>query len=351
MALGQILRESRERQGYSVSQVAEATRMMVQIVEDLECEDFHRIAAPIYGRGFIKFYAEFLNIDAEPLVKEFTEIYSGARRPVVATRALKSAVTPAPAAPAPRPTPALAPAPLAPPLAPAPVASAVAPAPLLPPKVLLAPQAPVLPIRPTASIDVPVSALDFSPEPVRAAPPLVDDTAPAPSLVAEAPDEARADVRPTFRLEAEPTVPEMAARPERTAARSDRRGSFGRQREPATTEPVEAVDPFAIFDEEERPSLAATLGERCRTVAASVSRGWNLLKRRLRRRRPSGELPRPMPTRLLLIAAAAVVLIIAAVIIVYHVRQTPVPSQPVPALTAGPLKIVPVLPPPEPYVD
>jgi hypothetical protein len=211
----------------------------------------------------------------------------------------------------------------------------------------------VLPIRPTASIDVPVSALDLAPEPVRAAPPppLVDDVLPPPALADEAPDEALADARPTFRLEAEPTIPAAAARPERAGTRTDRSGSFGRQREAAANEPVEAADPFAVFDEEQRPSLAATLGERCRAVAGGVSRGWLLLKRRLRRRRPSGELPRPMPTRLLLIAAAAVVLIIAAVIIVYHVRQTPVPSQPVPALTAGPLKIVPVLPPPEPYVD
>jgi CheY-like chemotaxis protein len=38
--------------------IAEATRMMVQVVEELEREDFRRIAAPIYGRGFIKLYAK-----------------------------------------------------------------------------------------------------------------------------------------------------------------------------------------------------------------------------------------------------------------------------------------------------
>ena len=92
MALGKILRENREQQGYSAAQVAEATHMMVQIVEELEREDFQRIAAPIYGRGFVKLYAEFLGIDPVPLVKEFSEIFSGSRRPVIATRP----VTPAP---------------------------------------------------------------------------------------------------------------------------------------------------------------------------------------------------------------------------------------------------------------
>ena len=89
MALGKILRETREQQGYTTAQVAEATHMMIQIVEELEREDFHRIAAPIYGRGFVKLYAEFLGIDPAPLIKEFSEIFSGARRPTIATRPLK----------------------------------------------------------------------------------------------------------------------------------------------------------------------------------------------------------------------------------------------------------------------
>ncbi len=89
MALGKILRETREQQGYTTAQVAEATHMMIQIVEELEREDFHRIAAAIYGRGFVKLYAEFLGIDPAPLIKEFSEIFSGARRPTIATRPLK----------------------------------------------------------------------------------------------------------------------------------------------------------------------------------------------------------------------------------------------------------------------
>ena len=86
MSLGETLRQAREEKGQSVSQVAEATRMMVQIVEDLEREDFRRIAAPIYGRGFIKLYAEHLGLDAEPLIRDFMEIYTGSRPPQVVRR-------------------------------------------------------------------------------------------------------------------------------------------------------------------------------------------------------------------------------------------------------------------------
>jgi len=88
MSLGDSLRQAREAKGLTLSQVAEATRMMVQVVEDLEHEDFRRIAAPIYGRGFIKLYAEHLDIDPEPLIREFMEIYTGSRPPQIARRPL-----------------------------------------------------------------------------------------------------------------------------------------------------------------------------------------------------------------------------------------------------------------------
>ncbi len=99
MALGLILKEARERKGLTPQQVAEATRMMVQVVEDLEREDFRRIAAPLYGRGFIKLYAECVGVDPEPLVCEFVEIYTGNRPPQIVRRA----VTPAASAPQSKP--------------------------------------------------------------------------------------------------------------------------------------------------------------------------------------------------------------------------------------------------------
>ncbi len=95
MSLGEILRTAREQRALSPSTVAEATHMKVQIIEDLENEDFRRIAAPIYGRGFVKLYAEFLELDAAPLIREFMDVYSGKRTPVVGRRAVNTATTPA----------------------------------------------------------------------------------------------------------------------------------------------------------------------------------------------------------------------------------------------------------------
>ena len=76
---GKTLRLAREAKGYTVSQLAEATRMIHQTIEDLENENFTRIAAPIYGRGFVKLYCEAVGLDPKPMVAEFMEIFSGNR--------------------------------------------------------------------------------------------------------------------------------------------------------------------------------------------------------------------------------------------------------------------------------
>ncbi len=71
MAIGPILREARLNKQLTASQVAEMTRMKIQIVEDLENDDFHRIAATIYGKGFIKLYAECVDLDPGPLLEDY----------------------------------------------------------------------------------------------------------------------------------------------------------------------------------------------------------------------------------------------------------------------------------------
>ncbi|MBN1670342.1 MAG: helix-turn-helix domain-containing protein [Kiritimatiellae bacterium] len=69
--LGQKLRAAREQRQQTVSQVAAATRIKTQLIEDIENDDFTRIVAPVYGKGFIKLYAEHLELDAGPLVEEY----------------------------------------------------------------------------------------------------------------------------------------------------------------------------------------------------------------------------------------------------------------------------------------
>ena len=74
--LGECLRNARLAKGYSVEQVAAKTRMLANIVRELESDDFHSIIAPIYGRGFVRLYAEYLGLDVAPLLKMFDAEYS-----------------------------------------------------------------------------------------------------------------------------------------------------------------------------------------------------------------------------------------------------------------------------------
>lgn len=80
MSIGSVLREARERKGLTIAEVAERTRMIHQMVEEMENDDFHRVSAAIYGRGFIKLYSECVEVDPAPLLEEFNEVYTGFRK-------------------------------------------------------------------------------------------------------------------------------------------------------------------------------------------------------------------------------------------------------------------------------
>lgn len=77
MALGEKLRSARIARKQSTSDVATATQMSVHVVEALEREDFSRISAPIYAKGFIRLYARHVGVDPEPLVGEYVSVFAG----------------------------------------------------------------------------------------------------------------------------------------------------------------------------------------------------------------------------------------------------------------------------------
>lgn len=134
MSLGTTLKSAREAKGLTASQIAAQTHVLVQIIEGLEVGEYSHIPAPIYGRGFVKLYAECVGLDPKPLQAEFMSELSGKKNEVAPppksrrVHALASAPAPAPApkpAPAPAPVPAPAPAPV-------PESASTAPAPTAP---------------------------------------------------------------------------------------------------------------------------------------------------------------------------------------------------------------------------
>ena len=132
MEFGKSLRNAREAKDYTIAQIAETTHMLSSIVEGLENEDFSRIAAPIYGRSFVRLYCEAVGLEPKPFVDEFMEILTGNRSPAIRERPIASA-EPVPEAPEPAVEPTKTPEPDLFSSDPAPTASEpIAPDPIMP---------------------------------------------------------------------------------------------------------------------------------------------------------------------------------------------------------------------------
>lgn len=67
---GTALRAGREARGLSPEEVADALRLQVAIVYSVEKNDFQSLPAPVYAQGYVRAYARFLGMDAEPLVRD-----------------------------------------------------------------------------------------------------------------------------------------------------------------------------------------------------------------------------------------------------------------------------------------
>ena len=132
MEFGKSLRNAREAKGYTIAQIAETTHMLSSIVEGLENEDFSRIAAPIYGRSFVRLSCEAVGLEPKPFVDEFMEILTGNRSPAIRERPIASA-EPVPEAPESAVEPTKTPEPYLFSSDPAPTASEpIAPDPIMP---------------------------------------------------------------------------------------------------------------------------------------------------------------------------------------------------------------------------
>ncbi len=91
---GETLKAAREAKGLEQGDIAARTHMMTSIVADLENEDFSHIAAPIYGRGFVRLYCETVGLDPKPMIAEFMEIFNGNRESAIRERPVAPTITP-----------------------------------------------------------------------------------------------------------------------------------------------------------------------------------------------------------------------------------------------------------------
>ena len=65
------LKTARENTGLTLKELFERTRISVVNLEAIENGDFHLLPVPIYGRNFIKTYADALGVDSKPVLLRY----------------------------------------------------------------------------------------------------------------------------------------------------------------------------------------------------------------------------------------------------------------------------------------
>lgn len=74
-SIGQILQTTRLAKKMEISDVARITRIRSQFLIDLEADNYNSIQSSAVARGFIKNYAQFLNLPIEPILAIYRRDY------------------------------------------------------------------------------------------------------------------------------------------------------------------------------------------------------------------------------------------------------------------------------------
>ena len=79
-SIGDKLREARHNRKASLEDAARTTKIKLEILEKLESDEFNKLAAPMYTKGFLKLYAEYLGLDSTEVVDAYLKSQGGLRR-------------------------------------------------------------------------------------------------------------------------------------------------------------------------------------------------------------------------------------------------------------------------------
>ena len=71
MGIGAELRDGRMARGVTIDDAQRATRIARRYLQALEDEDFEALPAPVFSRGFLRSYAQYLGLDPTELLSRF----------------------------------------------------------------------------------------------------------------------------------------------------------------------------------------------------------------------------------------------------------------------------------------
>lgn len=72
-SFGEELRKEREIRGISIKEIADATKVSSRFLEAIERNDFDRLPAPVFTRGFIREYARYLGLNSDDAVNRYMQ--------------------------------------------------------------------------------------------------------------------------------------------------------------------------------------------------------------------------------------------------------------------------------------
>jgi len=71
LTLGEKLRQAREERGFTISEVAEQTRISSLYLESIENDDYRILPGGIFNKGFVKSYAKFVGINEAEALSDY----------------------------------------------------------------------------------------------------------------------------------------------------------------------------------------------------------------------------------------------------------------------------------------
>lgn len=73
-SLGEKLRQARETKGFTISEVAEQTRISSQYLEGIENDDYRTLPGGIFNKGFVKSFAKCVGVDEQEALADYASL-------------------------------------------------------------------------------------------------------------------------------------------------------------------------------------------------------------------------------------------------------------------------------------